>query len=508
MLITVWILGDQLLAQHPALATAEKLAGSRDQLRVLLVQSAARGRKLPYQRKKLVLLFSAMRHYAQALGQQGYHVEYLIAPNFAIALQEHCATHFPDQLVTMAAADENGRLFQHTLAQRLNLPVTVLPNTQFLIGQHNPFPNLPPTRRVVQEQFYRAMRRHFDVLMEGKEPVGGSWNYDRLNRQPLPAYLNPPDPPSFAPDAITQEVMAEVAQMPGLGTVEGFDLAVTRAQAQAAFADFLAQRLPNFGAYEDAMAQRHATLYHSVLSPYLNIGLLEPLELIRAAEQAYYAGQAPLNAVEGFVRQILGWREFMYWQYGRLGSAMKAMNAWEAQRPLPEFFWTGKTDMNCLRHAIGRAWQNGYTHHIERLMLLSNFALLAGLDPATVNDWFQAAYIDAYEWVMLPNVIGMGLNADGGLTATKPYIASANYIHKMSDYCGSCRFNPKKRHGADACPFNTLYWNFLLTHEARLRANPRLGQNVLGLRHLDDTERQLVRQHAEALLAQFSKSEA
>ncbi len=506
MLITVWILGDQLLAQHPALAAAEKLAGSRAQVRVLLVQSAARARKLPYQRKKLVLLFSAMRHYAQALGQQGYHVEYLIAPNFTVALQEHCATHFPDQLLTMAAADENGRLFQHTLAQRLNLPVTVLPNTQFLIGQHNPFPNLPPVKRVVQEQFYRAMRRHFGVLMEGAEPAGGAWNYDRLNRQPLPAHLNPPDPPSFAPDAITQEVMAEVAQIPGLGSVAGFDLAVTRAQAQAAFADFLAQRLPNFGTYEDAMTQRHATLYHSLLSPYLNLGLLEPLELIRAAEQAYYAGQAPLNAVEGFVRQILGWREYMAWQYGRFGAAMKKMNAWGAERPLPEFFWTGETEMNCLRHAIGRALQSGYTHHIERLMLLSNFALLAGLHPAAVNDWFQAAYIDAYEWVMLPNVIGMGLNADGGLTATKPYIASANYIHKMSDYCGSCRFNRKKRHGADACPFNTLYWNFLLTHEARLRANPRLGQNVLGLRHLDDAGRQLVRQQAASFLAHLSRN--
>lgn len=503
MVITVWILGDQLLAQHPALQAAEKMAGSRDNLRVLLVQSLARCRRLPYQRKKLVLLFSAMRHYAQELGQQGYHVAYLTAPTFTIALQDHCATHFPDHLVTMAAADENGRSLQQSLAQTLNLPVTVLPNTQFLTGQHNPFPDLPPDKRMVQEQFYRAMRRHFAVLLEGDDPVGGKWNYDEQNRQPLPANNQPPPAPGFAPDAITQEVMAEVADMPGVGTVGGFDLAVTRAQALAAFADFLAHRLADFGPYEDAMTQRHATLYHSVLSPYLNIGLLEPMELIHAAENAYRQGRAPLNSVEGFVRQLLGWREYMFWQYGRLGAAMKEMNAWAAERPLPGFFWNGNTEMNCLRHAINRALDTGYTHHIERLMLLSNFALLAGLNPAAVNDWFQAVFVDAYEWVMLPNVIGMGLNADGGLTATKPYIASANYIHKMSDYCGSCRFNQKQRHGADACPFNTLYWNFLLQHEEKLRANPRLGKNVLGLRYLDDTEREAVRQWAAELFSQF-----
>ncbi len=501
MSISVWILGDQLLANHPALAAAEAET-DRDNIHVVLVQSLARGRKLRYQRKKLVLLFSAMRHYAQELREQGYHVDYLTAPNFTTALQDHIDTNNPARLFTMAAADWHGRSYQYALSEHQGLPVTVLPNTQFLTGQHNPYPyeEVNDDQRIVQEYFYRAMRRHFAVLMDGQDPVGGEWNYDKLNRQPLPAANQPPAVPSFEPDAITRQVMTEVADMPGLGTVEGFDLAVTRQQALAAFGNFIAHRLANFGPYEDAMTQRHDTLYHSVLSPYLNIGLLEPLELVRGAERAYYDGRAPINSVEGFIRQILGWREFMYWQYWRLGPEMKQMNAWGAERPLPDFFWTGKTDMNCLHHAISRAVDSGYTHHIERLMLLCNFAVLAGLNPAEVNDWFQAAYIDAYEWVMLPNVIGMGLNADGGLTATKPYIASANYINKMSDYCGNCRFNRKQRHGNDACPFNTLYWHFLLKHEETLRGNPRLGKNVLGLRHLDTEERRLVRQQAEILL--------
>lgn len=498
--ISVWILGDQLLAPHPALAAAEESV-ARDQIQVLLVESAARARKLPYQRKKLVLLFSAMRHYAASLREQGVAVDYRRAETFTAALRNHVAAQRPDRLITMAAADRNGRSFQHTLSHRLNLPVTVLPNSQFLSEQFNPYPDADDNRRVVQEYFYREMRRHFDVLMDGDDPAGGAWNYDKKNRKPLPRDVQPPAAPTFAPDAVTQQVMAEVAKLEhGIGTVDGFDLAVTRQQALAAFGNFMAHRMAQFGPYEDAMTQRHDTLFHSVLSPYLNIGLLQPLELIRAAEQAYRDGRSPINSVEGFVRQILGWREYIYWQYWRLGPKMKQMNAWHAQRPLPDFFWSGETQMNCLHHAVSRALHDGYTHHIERLMLLCNFAVLAGLNPAAVNDWFQAAYVDAYEWVMIPNVIGMGLNADGGKTATKPYIASANYINKMSDYCGDCHFDRKQRHGAGACPFNFLYWNFLLEHEETLRANPRLGRNVLGLRHLDDGERTAVRAQAQEFL--------
>jgi deoxyribodipyrimidine photolyase-related protein len=498
---TVWILGDQLLETHPALALVEDKAT----VRVLLIESRGRMGKLPYQRKKLVLLVSAMRHYAEDLRRQGFAVDLIRAESFEIGLRRHVAQYKTAQLLTMAAASYHGRLFQARLEERLGITVKILPNTQFLIGRYNPIPDPEPDKRYVMEGFYRDMRRHFDLLMEGGEPAGGRWNFDAENRKKLPKSVEPPPPISFTPDAITQEVMAEVAAIPGgVGMVEGFDYAVTRAAALSALRDFLDHRLALFGDYEDALTRRSHVVYHSLLSPYLNLGLLEPLEVATAVQEAYRAGKAPINAAEGFVRQVIGWREFMAWQYWRQMPGMQDLNAWEAARALPRFVWTGETEMACLAFAIKRALDTGYNHHIERLMLLSNFFLLAGINPRLVNDWFLALYIDAYEWVMPPNVIGMGLNADDGLTATKPYIASANYINKMGDHCAGCRLDPKKRLGEDACPFNFLYWNFILAHEERLRANPRTSRNVWGLRHLDSAEREQIRRQAASFLASLA----
>lgn len=502
--ISVWILGDQLLERHPALVAAEAAVG-REDLRLVMVESRQRTGKLPYQRKKLVLLFSAMRHYAAELRRQGYQVDIVQATTFAEGLRQHVLSWQPVQLITMAASEYAGRRWQQEqLASLLGVDVKILPNTQFLIGQIDPFPDLAPGKRVVMETFYHQMRRRTGVLMDANgQPEGGQWNFDAANRKPLPKGIRPPALPAFAPDEITKKVMEEVESAGrGLGTVDGFDLAVTREQALAAFDDFLANRLPAFGPYEDAMSSHHRTLYHSTVSPYLNLGLLEPLELVHAAEQAYHEGRAPLNSVEGFVRQVMGWREYIYWQYWRHMPGLIEANAWDAHRSLPSYFWDGQTEMRCLRHAIRRALDTGYTHHIERLMLLTNFCLLAGIEPMAVNNWFLSAYVDAYEWVMLPNVLGMGLNADGGQIATKPYIASANYIDKMSDYCQGCHYDPKQRTGTDACPFNFLYWNFLLENEQPLRANPRLGNAVLGLRYLDEEERRRVRDQAQRFLSE------
>lgn len=503
---SVWIPGDQLLQNHPAVTAATKAVG-KENVHIVMVESQAKQRAYPYHRKKLVLLLSAMRHYAEALRQDGYRVDYRQAPTFSAGLKAHLADHPADTMWTMAASHYAGRQFQQQkLADLLKTTVEVVPNSQFLVEQFNPYPEPAADKRYVMENFYRAMRRHFDVLMDGDDhPAGGEWNFDKENRKPLPKDVDPPATAHYEPDTITEQVMDEVTNADwGVGTVDGFGLAVTHQQAASALGNFIAHRLEDFGAYEDAMTSRHATLFHSVLSPYINLGLLEPMQMIRAAERAYREERAPINSVEGFVRQILGWREFMYWQYWRQMPGMVEKNSWEATRALPAFFWDNtKTEMNCLQHAIGRAIDDGYTHHIERLMLICNFAMLAGLNPRAVNDWFMSFYIDAYDWVMPPNVIGMGLNADGGLTATKPYIASANYINKMSDYCGDCRYNHKERTGDDACPFNFLYWNFLLQHEKRLRANPRLGRNVLGLRYLDDEERTMVKAQAQKFLDQL-----
>lgn len=499
---SVWILGDQLLVRHPALAAAQQ-ERARANVRVVLIESATRARRLPYQRKKLVLLFSAMRHYAAELRAQGYVVDYVQAPTFLDGLRRHVSTWQPGSLFAMEASEWQGRTFQQRqLADSLRLPTTLVPNTQFLTGRFDPYPGVGAGKRVLMEHVYRRMRRHFEILMapDGK-PVGGKWNYDAENRKPLPRDVQPPTVPTFEADDITRQVMAEVEAMAhGVGTAGGFGLAVTSQQALNAFDDFLANRLTSFGPYEDAMSSQYPVLYHSFLSPYLNIGLVEPLELIAAVEEAYHSNRAPINSTEGFVRQVLGWREYIYWQYWRLMPDLMDANAWDAQRPLPSFFWDGHTELNCLQHAIRRAIDSGYNHHIERLMLLCNFCLLAGIQPKAVNNWFLSCYVDAYEWVMAPNVIGMGLNADGGLVATKPYIASGNYINRMSDYCQHCRYNHKQRISADACPFNFLYWNFLLEHEETLRANPRLGRNVYGLRYLDEDERNAVRRQTTSFL--------
>ncbi len=494
----IWILGDQLLEQHPALHGATPAT-----THVVLIESE-RVLARRYHRHKLALVLSAMRHYAEELQQAGWPVLYLRAPHFSAGLQEAVARTAATHLITMAAADWAGRHFQtHILPQRVNVPVHVVPNTQFLVGQHNPFPNPTPGKRYVLETFYRAMRRHFGFLLEANgDPLGGQWNWDASNRKPLPPALRPPAPLRFDPDALTAHTLAEVAAHPtAFGPSTGFGYATTRAQARAALADFITHRLPLFGDYEDAMSTHSATVFHAVLSPYINLGLLTPLEMARAAEHAYHTGHAPLNAAEGLVRQIIGWREYMYWQYWRLMPDLAASNHWQAHRPVPEFFWTGHTHMNCMHHVLTRALATGYTHHIERLMVLSNFAVLAGLNPQAVTAWFKAVYIDAYDWVMQSNAIGMGLNADGGQLATKPYIASANYIHTMSDYCGTCAYDRKARTGDRACPFNTLYWNFLLDNERALKANPRLGPAVLGVNRLDSAERARLRATAAHRLA-------
>lgn len=491
---TVWILGDQLLREHPAL---------RPGCTVLFIESLERLNQQAYHKQKLTLVLAAMRHYAAHLAAQGYPVAYRTAPSFVQGVRDHLAETGHAHLRTMAAAEYDTRATQHRLVDELDgVTVEVLPNTQFLVERH------PPRKAPkLMEPFYRQMRKTTGLLMTSdNQPEGGTWNYDKDNRSPFDG-RDVPALPTFVPDDVTRAAMATIdAHCPNaLGDTAGFALAVTHAQADAALADFLTHRLPLFGKFEDAMSSQQHVLFHSLLSPLLNIGLLEPLPVAQAAVAAYDAGHAPINAVEGFVRQIIGWREYIYYRYWEQMPDLRTVNAWAHHRPLPAWFWSGDTRMACLQHVIGRALTTGYTHHIERLMVLCNFAVLAELEPQAVNEWFLSCYIDAYEWVMLPNVLGMGLNADGGITATKPYIASANYIHKMSDYCTQCTYNRRKRTGDDACPFNTLYWNFLIKHEQKLRANPRFGPAVLGLKRIADDERQAIQQHAAWLLAHLDQ---
>jgi len=322
---------------------------------------------VPYQRKKLVLLFSVVRHYAAGLHEQGYAVEILSAWDMLGGQRKHVATWRPDRIYCMAASEYSGRRFQERLDSRLGVPVVVLPNTQFLSGQFDPIPEPQVGKRYVMETFYRAMRRHFNLLMEqdGK-PTGDLWNYDAENRRPLPKGTLPPERLRFEPDEITHQVMQEVAVIDnGVGTVDGFDLAVNHHEATQALLDFLDHRLENFGPYEDAMSSRSDILFHSLLSPYLNIGLLEPLPVAQLAEARFWDGQATLQSVEGFIRRVIAWREFIYWQYWRQMPGLKEVNFWNAHCSLPGFFWNAETDMNCLRIVLERALHYYYTHHFS-----------------------------------------------------------------------------------------------------------------------------------------------
>jgi len=505
--VSVWILGDQLLARHPALDPARQ-----SELIVVIIEATNRFTKYAYHKKKIALVLSAMRHYAADLREAGWQVDYRQALTFQAGLKAHLQENRSKRLIMMAAAEYPARQSQQNLENslleaKIQVEVEILPNTQFLAGQFTPAEK--PGKKLIMEYFYRAMRQHFGLLIEPNgKPTGGDWNYDALNRKPYDGKVKPPALPAFAPDDITQAVLSEVEQAApkNVGSTAGFDLPVTRAQALASLQDFIEHRLAYFGPYEDAMSQNEPVLFHSLLSPLLNIGLLEPLEVVQAAEIAYRTGKVPLPSVEGFVRQIIGWREYIYWHYHRDMPDFRKLNSWEAHASLPGFYWNGQTEMNCLRTVITKLLDTGYTHHIERLMVLSNFGLLAGIEPEEVNDWFLSCYFDAYDWVVTPNVIGMGLCADGGQVGTKPYAASGAYINRMSDYCKGCRYSPKIRSGPQACPYNFLYWNFLLKHEARLKANPRMGPAVLGLRHIKPDEREIIQRQATTFITQLESA--
>lgn len=328
------------------------------------------------------------------------------------------------------------------------------------------------------EYFYREMRRKTGLLMVGDAPEGGRWNFDSDNRKPARPDLLMPQPLRFEPDPITQNVLESVEARFGdhFGDLEPFWFAETTAQAEEVLEHFLSTGLASFGDYQDAMLAGEPFLYHSLLSLYMNAGLLDPLVVCRRVETAYFDGKAPLNAVEGFIRQIIGWREYVRGIYWLKMPGYSDSNFFENERPLPVFYWTGETDMACMRAAITQTKEQAYAHHIQRLMVTGNFALLAGVDPSEVHEWYLAVYADAYEWVEMPNTLGMSQFADGGLLGSKPYAASGNYINKMSDYCKKCTFDVKKKTGVGACPFNALYWDFLIRNRDKLEKNPRLAQ--------------------------------
>ncbi len=499
------VLGDQL---SPKIAALRDLEPAQDV--VLMAEVQAECTYVKHHAKKLVLVLSAMRHFARALRARGVCVDYValddphntqsLRGEFLRAIERHR----PARVVATEAGEwrvaEDMRHWQAMLPD--GQVVEIRDDTRFFCRIQDFFAWASGRRSLRMEFFYREMRRRHGFLMEGNAPAGGQWNFDAENRKALPKTVVVPAILEFAPDAITREVMALVgARFAGhLGSVEGFAFPVTARQARQALEDFVANRLPDFGDWQDAMKTGAPVLFHALISPALNLGLLDPREVCAAAEAAWTQGHAKLNAVEGFIRQILGWREYvrgLYWlhmpEFGR-------KNALGATRKLPDFYWTGETRMNCLRQAVGDTIAKAYAHHIQRLMITGNFALLAGIDPHALHEWYLSVYADAYEWVELPNTVGMSQFADGGLLASKPYAASGAYINRMSNYCKDCAYDVKDAVGENACPFNFLYWDFFARHAKMFDANARVAMPLRTLARMDAAKVGTMRRKAAEFL--------
>ncbi|UCD58721.1 MAG: cryptochrome/photolyase family protein, partial [Candidatus Hydrogenedentota bacterium] len=412
----------------------------------------------------------------------------------------------PEKLIVVEPGEWRVRNDLLETARELGLMLDIRPDRHFVCSTEEFSGHVSARRRLLMEFFYREMRRKTGVLMDHDKPVGGKWNYDRQNRKSFSRQGsgNVPMPKSFPPDATTREVIAAVKQKfsDHPGGLDNFDWPVTPRQAQEALDDFVENRLLLFGPYQDAMWAGEPYLYHSRLSSALNLKLLDPRDAVATAVRALDKGSAPLNSVEGFIRQILGWREYVRGVYWHFMPEYAGRNRLDANLPLPWFYWTAETEMNCLHSCIAQTLQYGFAHHIQRLMVTGLFALLLGVDPHEVHRWYLAIYVDAVEWVELPNTLGMSQFADGGLMATKPYAASGAYIDRMSNYCTSCRYQPASRSGEDACPFTVLYWDFLMRNERELNRNPRMGIQLSHLRRLNRTERSSIRRHAEIVKKQ------
>lgn len=507
----ILILGDQLSRRIASLRGARK---ARDV--VVMAEVADEAGYVGHHRKKLALVFAAMRAFAAGLREAGWTVDYraLDDPDTPRGLdavaEDAMARHGADRLVLCEPGEWRLQALFEGLAERLGRPVEIREDDRFLCSRAA-FADWAGGRKSLRmEHFYRVMRQRTGLLMaDDGTPAGGRWNFDAENRKPPKSGLDCPPPMRFEPDAETARVLDLVeARFPdNFGTLRPFSFAVNAAGAEEAFAHFLEVALPRFGDYQDAMLAGERFLFHAVIAPYLNVGLLDPLDLCRRAEREWREGRAPLNAVEGFVRQILGWREFVRGLYWWRGPDYARENALAHQRALPAFYWSGETDMRCLAACIEQTREEAYAHHIQRLMVTGNFALLAGVDPHAVHEWYLAVYADAYEWVELPNTIGMSQFADGGLLASKPYVSGGNYINRMSDYCGGCGYAVSRRTGEGACPFNALYWHFLDRHRDRLGDNARLGQAYRSWDRMSAARRRETLDSADTFLARLESGD-
>jgi deoxyribodipyrimidine photolyase-related protein len=500
----ILVLGDQLNSDSVAFDGFDRELDA-----VWMVEVTGEATHVWSHKARIALFLSAMRHFQAALKKRRITVHYRQLDDrdnrgdFAGELEAAVKKCRPRRLILVEPGEWRVRELFRATAAEMGIELTMREDRHFLCS-HDEFAIHAEGRLQLRlEYFYREMRRTHNVLMKASKPIGGKWNYDSANRGSFtrsgPGVLPPPK--RFRQDAVSKEVirLVELHFPNHPGRLDHFDWPVTSHQAKQALDDFIQHRLVRFGDYQDAMWTDEPYLYHSRISAAMNLKLLDPRDVIRSAEAAYHAGIAPLNAVEGFIRQILGWREFVRGVYWLHMPEYLERNALKATAPLPGIYWTGETDMNCLRHAIQQTLDYGYAHHIQRLMVTGLFALLLGVDPKALHEWYLAVYVDAVEWVELPNSLGMSQFADGGVMASKPYAATGKYIQRMSNYCDGCRFDPAKATGENACPFTTLYWDFLQRHEQLLASNQRMSLQVKNLQRKSGSELSSIREQAARL---------
>lgn len=499
-----FILGDQLSHDISALSDLNK-----ENDVVFMCEVVEEITYVKHHKQKIILVLSAMRHFADELKAKGVRVHYvkLTDPDnsgsFISEFKRALAIYQPQRVILTEPSEFRVAKMVRQWQADAECEIQVLPDQRFLCT-HAEFASWAKTNKQLRmEYFYREMRKKYHILIdEDEKPIGGKWNFDKENRSPLKDKISIPARKSFSPDPITQDVIALVNERfhDHFGASENFSWAVTRADALIALDEFIKKFLPVFGDYQDAMQLNEVYLFHSVLSPYINIGLLLPLEICQKAEAAYQKGRAPINAVEGFIRQIIGWREYVRGVYWLKMPEYAEQNYFDAHKKLPGLYWGAKTNMNCMREVVRQTHEYAYSHHIQRLMVTGNFALLAGLDPKEVCEWYLIVYADAFDWVELPNTLGMALYGDGGVLGSKPYAASGKYIHRMSNFCQGCQYDPAESVGDTACPFNYLYWHFMDKNQKLLRKNQRLTYTYANWDKMSEQKKQAILEQAEVFL--------
>lgn len=507
----VIVLGDQLDRRSAAF---DDFDPKRD--RVWMAEVQAEATRVPSSLPRIAVFIAAMRHFRAELERDGIAVHYQHGESLESCLQRTLATDKPQAVRLVEPGEWGVRERLRAVLRHAQVKFEELPDRHFLCSHEQFAAHARGRKQLRQEFFYREMRRRHRVLLDADgEPEGGAWNFDAENRGSFgrqgPAAGSIVPPRAFAPDAITRTAIEDVRTRHGathVGELDAFDWPVTRTHALAALEDFIAHRLASFGEFQDAMWGGEPWLYHSRLAVALNLKLLDPREVIEAAENAYRRGAVPLAAAEGFIRQILGWREYVRGIYWQAMPEYLERNAMQATAPLPDFYWHGDTDMNCLHETIEQTLRFGYAHHIQRLMVTGLFAALFGVDPRRVHEWYLAVYVDAVEWVELPNTLGMSQYADGGVMASKPYVATGKYIDRMSDYCRRCRFDPALATGPRACPFTTLYWDYLFRHQRVLAGNPRMALQLRNAARYDAGERRAISAAADALRKRLLSKDA